>query len=52
VFSKIGALKERFHNGQIWPLILKTLRKEMNYIPRVTPVRGEGPHVSVLSNMH
>jgi hypothetical protein len=30
VFSKIGALRERFYNEQIWPLILKTLREEKN----------------------
>jgi hypothetical protein len=30
VFSKIGALRERFFNEQIWLLILKTLREGKN----------------------
>jgi hypothetical protein len=32
VFSKFGALKERFYNKVIWLQILKTLREEKNAV--------------------
>jgi hypothetical protein len=32
VFSKFGALRERFYNKVIWLYILKTLREEKNAV--------------------
>jgi len=52
VFSKIGALRERFYDEQILAPDFKDTQRRKEYIPGVTLVRGEGPHFLVLSNMH